>query len=125
MSSFIETVQADTPRLVVMFRRDGDKEQFQWGMVGSMPILTLVGYIVRVQAELAFRSPDVCNQEALVIAWDSELRKFSWFVHPNIPIDSLVGMLDTIKSTILGSHMARQAAAQQLILGPDGRPMKR
>jgi hypothetical protein len=125
MSKFTETVKQDTPRLVVMFRRDGDNEMFQWGMVGEMPILTLVGYIIRVQAELFFRAAEECPEPALVIAWDVAARKFDWFVHQDIPVDSLVGMLETVKTVILSTHMARQAANQQMILGPDGLPARR
>lgn len=123
--SIYTDLKQDTPRLVVMFRRDGDKEMFQWGMLGEMPILTLVGVIVRVQAELAFRAAEECPESALVIAWDKQHRSFDWFVHPDIPMDSLVGMLETIKATIVSTHMARQMAAQQVILGPDGRPVRR
>lgn len=125
MSKFSETVQDNTPRLVVMFRRDADNELFQWGVVGAMPLVTLIGYITRVQSELAFRSPEECDESAMVIAWDKDERSFSWFVHPDVPVDSLVGMLETIKATLVGTHLAKQVAAQQMILGPDGRPARR
>lgn len=119
-------IQHDTPRLVVMFKRDGENEMFQWGMVGAMPLITLIGYITRVQGELQFRNPEPCNQLALAIVWDQEDREFSWFVHPDIPVNSLIGMLETVKVTLLNSHMARQIGAQQVgLLGPDGRPLRR
>lgn len=122
---FYDIVKNETPRVVVMFRRDGDKELFQWGMVGGVPILALVGQIVRVQAELAFRKPEECPESALVIAYIAESRKFDWFVHPDIPVESLVGMLETIKVMILDSHMAKQIGAQKVqLLGPDGQPMR-
>jgi hypothetical protein len=124
MSKFTETVKQDTPRLVVMFRREGDKELFNWGIVGSIPILTLVGHIVRTQGDLHLLTFEECPEPALCIAWDDEERVFHRFLHPSIPLDSLVGMLETIKQTILATHAARQFAAQQLILGPDGRSMK-
>ena len=135
MSKFTDIVQQDTPRLVVMFRQDGDKEMFQWGVVGNIPLVSLVGYVVRVQAELAFRAAEECPELALVIAWNNKLRVsddgtyvrrgFDWFVHPDVPVDSLVGMLETIKTVLVDTHMARHIAAQQLILGPDGQPMRR
>lgn len=127
MSKFDETVRQDTPRLVVTFQRQGDKELYQWGVVGAIPVLSLIGVIVRVQAELAFRSPDECPEMALVITWDEGTHKFSWFVHQDIPVDSLVGMLETIKATIVATHVARVAASQQVVhrlLGPDGQPMR-
>ncbi len=126
MTKFSDLKQ-DTPRVVVMFKGEDDKELFQWGMIGKMPILTLIGCIVRVQEELSasFLQPEACPESSLVIAWDDEKREFSWFVHPSIPIDSLVGMLETIKMTILATLAAQQASNQQMILGPDGRPVRR
>jgi len=80
--NFAEVMTTNPPRLVVLFRRGEDgSEEFQWGVVGTVPVLTLIGAIVRVQAELAFRSPEPCEPSALVIAWDAESRKVQWFVH--------------------------------------------
>ncbi len=132
MSKFTDTVNQDTPRLVVMFNLDNGKEQFQWGMVGGIPMLTLVGCITRVQAGLVdwtdslySQVPEECDQQALVITWDSLTKKCDWFVHPDTPVDSMIGMLETIKMTILATMQARQAAAQQVgIVGPDGKPMR-
>lgn len=122
-------VTKDTPRLVVMFKQTGQQENFQWGMIGEMPILSLIGQIIRVQGELPMMEPGDplynCPERALVLAWDNDGRKFSWFVHADIPVTALVGMLETIKMTILGTHMARQVANQQVILGPDGQPARR
>lgn len=128
LTKFTDLTQ-DTPRLVVMFKQDGDEEQFQWGILGKMPILTLVGHIGRVQAELPLLEPGDprydCPESALVIAWDEVDHKFTWFVHPSIPADSLAGMLEMIKATIVATKLARQVAAQQVILGPDGQPARR
>lgn len=125
MSKFNDIVKQDTPRLVVMFRRLGpNQEQFQWGMVGQMPLLTLIGYITRVQAELAFKSPEECSELALVIVWDAEQLRFSYFIHPDIPVDSMVGMLETIKGAMVDSRLAQQAKDQQVgLYGPDGKPI--
>ena len=129
MSRFNDVVRADTPRLVVMYRRDErGQEQFQWGMVGSMPLMTLIGYIVRVQGEMCLAEPSdgrECPQPALVVAWDAPSGGFEWFVSPDMPTDATVGMLETGKVTLLGTHLARQAANQQVILGPDGNPVRR
>lgn len=141
MSKFSEIVNNDTPRLVVMFRRPApDQEQFQWGMIGKMPVITAVGYITRVQAELRLSDSDHnCDEMALVIAWhcptirncidgtETKLPpQFDYFVHPNIPVDSLVGMLETIKAALVGSSMAQQARNQQVgLLDGTGNPIKR
>lgn len=134
-------LKQDTPRLVVMYSRSPDGgDLYQWGMVppsGGIPMLTLVGTIIRVQAELPMLEPSDMRfdstQAALVIAWVNVAKsgepvkmKCDWFVCPSIPVDSLVGMLETIKAAIIGSRQARQAASQQVCLvGPDGQPMRR
>lgn len=122
---FYDKVTQDTPRLVIMFKRDGEKELFQWGFIGQIPLLTLVGALIRVQAELTFKAAQECPESALVITWNNEIKKIDWYVHPSIPVDSLVGMIETVKATILATHGAKQLAAQQLILGPDGKPVRR
>ncbi len=125
MSKFTDTVQPNTPRLVVTYTNNNGVDQFQWGVVGGIPLLSLVGGIVKVQANLGYDGNDDCPECALVMAWNSH-RKFDWFVHPDIPVDALVGMLETIKLTIVSSKMGQQAAAQQVqVLGPDGQPVRR
>lgn len=132
LHSFSEVVREDTPRLVVAFKCEDNKEMYQWGMVGSIPILDLLASIIEVQGKLV-SDPNTqyneCPQPALVITWDVEARRPRWFVHPDIPVYSLVGMLDTIRATIVNTHLARMAAAQQMhgsgILGPDGQPFRR
>jgi len=114
-----------TQRLVVKFQRTGDNESFEWGVTGSIPALTLVGYIIRIQAELAFRKPDECEELALMIVWDEQRRECSWSVHPSIPVDPLVGMLEVIKTMVLGAHMTNQVSGGVGLLGPDGRPIRR
>lgn len=132
MSNLIKfaDIEQNTPRLVVMFQRSSDAELYQWGMVGEMPILSLVGCITRVQAELPLLEPyDIrqrsCPESALAIVWDAKSREFSWFIHPDIPTDSIIGMLETIKATIIDTSKARQIANQQIVLGPDGLPARR
>ena len=126
ISKFTNNVRQDTPRLVVMFGWAGDgSESFQWGIVGKIPLLTLLGCIVRVQGELSFRSPDECDQMALVVTWNEQTRKCEWYVHPDIPVDPLVGMLETIKEAILQSLLARRAANQKVVLGADGQPYRK
>ena len=86
-------------------------------------MLTLVGFIVRVQAELAFRRPDACDKMALVIAWDTEEKVFDYVVDPRIPVDSLVGMLEAVKVTLVGSQLQQQTHQghnRSRLFGPDG-----
>ena len=83
MSNFAETVQQGTPRLVVTYRRDGDRDLFQWGMVGQLPLITLIGAATRVQGELPLLEPGDerrhCPQPALCLAWDEKERRFEAF----------------------------------------------
>jgi hypothetical protein len=134
VSSFTETVKPDTPRLVVTYHRDERaQERFQWGVVGEIPILALLGAIARAQDGLLNHVPDgECPERALVIAWNALHGECAWFVHPDVPVLPLVGMLGLVRATIEATHMARQAAAQQVpaqglsrLLGPDGAPLPR
>ena len=125
MSTYADTVHHDTPRLVVMFKQDGLQEQYQWGIVGIMPILSLIGYIGRVQQALIYGGSPDCPESALVIAYDTEIQTFDYFVHPDIPVNSLIGMLDVVKFAIIASRAGQQAAAQKVqIYGPDGSPLR-
>lgn len=110
-----------------MFRHEGENDVFQWGVIGTIPTLNLIGAISRAQSDLWHRRPAACPKPALVIAWDQEQRVFHYFVDPAIPTAGLVGMLETIKLVITTTHMSRQPEAQQAsprILGVDGQPMR-
>jgi hypothetical protein len=123
MNKLDELMQKGAPHLVIMYNNRDGKEHFQWGINGSIPVLTLLGAIIRIQAEVSFRSPEECQDRALVIVWDVENRKVEWFAHPSILGDSIIGMLETVKNVILNTHNARQASNQQVrLLGPDGKP---
>lgn len=124
MSKFTDTVNQDTPRLVVMYQMVNGKEQFKWGAVGAIPTLSLIGAIIRVQMELFTTAGEECPEPALVIAWDMATRRFEWFVHPSIPIEALVGMLEAVKITVMNGQQGSGKPAQG-ILGPDGMPMIR
>lgn len=131
MSRFTDTVKQETPRLVITYHRDETgMERFQWGVVGKIPLMSLIGALCRVQAVL----PDVagisddhhCPEPALVITWDDDFRLYDWFVHPSVPVAALVGMMEVVKITVVMSQQGRQAGNQQFsILGPDGNPMRR
>ena len=124
--TFAETVRADTPRLVVQFRRGpGGDEQFEWGVVGNIPVLTLIGGVADAQRELMDYGhlPDAGGAPALVIAWDGDTKLFDYFVHPDVPRKPLVGMLEIVKAALVMSRMG-QRASSQVVLGPNGRPMR-
>ncbi len=130
MTTFAEAMATNPPRLVILFQRGGDgAEHFQWGTEKVMPALSLIGAIIRVQAELPLLEPGDerhdCNPSALVLAWDATTRTVQWFVNKDIPIEPLVGMLEVIKASLVGSRLAQHAAAQQMrIVGPDGQPIR-
>lgn len=129
MSNFAE-VMADNPvRLVVEYQRQADgSDGFQWGIVGNVPIISLIGAISKVCHDLCVGewSPDMDGTPpALVMVYDQRSREFTYFKHPDIPVDPLVGMLDVIKAMLVDSRLAQQHAAQKVpILGPDGRRMR-
>lgn len=128
-----EDIKQDTPRLVVTFQRPApDQENFQWGIAGSVPLIVLIGKIVRVQADLPMLEPGAPEyaipESALVISWDG--KAFHYLVHPSIPVDSMIGMLEMVKMALITSQAAQQARNQQImprrqpLLGPDGQPMR-
>lgn len=124
----ITDIKQDTPRLVVEFSRDDvGKERFGWGIVGQVQLMTLTGAIARVQTQLVVGYPEVdeCEAMALIVVWDESEMVFTYFVNPHIPVDSLIGMLEMIKTTLVGTQMAQQQAGQAglPIFGADGRPL--
>lgn len=129
MSNFSDAMQGNPPRMVVQFGLQPDgSETFQWGIVGDIPILSLIGHIVRVQADLVSGAwvPE-CNAPnqppSLVVAWHADSRSLQHYLSPDIPVDPLCGMLETIKAALVMSRMGQRAAAHRTaILGPDGRP---
>ena len=127
MNNYAELMGTNPPRLVVLFRYGLDgSEQFEWGVVGAIPIVTLIGYISRVQMDLMGGGwiPE-CSESALAITWNQKNHSLQHFVHPSIPCYPLVGMLETIKAMLVDSRLAQHAAAQQIrLLGLDGQPVK-
>ena len=134
MSRFADAVKQDTPRLVVEYRSADGQETYNWGVVGKVPILPLIGAVVRVQMELhaatgTWRTPEVdddnmCPERALVVAYDTKDGAFRWFVGEDIPTDSLVGMMETIKHVLTASQLQRVTAPRGAIVGPDGQPFR-
>lgn len=122
-SSFEYHVKQDTPRLIIEYQRsEAGEDRFQWGIVGSIPVLAIIGYIVQVQHDIAseWAEPrNECPKQALVVALVGG--EFMWWVGKEIPRDALVGMLEVVKAAIVGGRLG-QAAASQRVLWPDGRP---
>lgn len=129
MSDFSELMATNPPRLVVLFHQEpGGNEQFKWGIAGTMPVANLIGAITIVQTLLVSGEwvPETDDQQALVITWDAEPRRFSFYMHPNTPTEAMAGMLEVIKAMLVASKVAQQYAANQTpILGPTGQPMRR
>lgn len=130
--AFAEAMKHNSSRLVVQcgVAPDGS-EQFMWGTVGkAIPILSVIGYIGRVQYEL--QSAEIwvpkCPIKALVIAWNDENKELSCYVDHSINVDALSGMLEVIKTTLVGSRLGQHQAAQMVatprLLGPDGQIMR-
>lgn len=118
-------IQQSTPRLVVKFRiKDSGEEEFEWGMVGAMPLVSLIGAVTMVQNDLPGTTGGDCPVQALVIVWDTEYRVFHWFASKDVPVWAMVGMLELVKTTLVGTNMARHMVAQSGLLGPDGQPMR-
>lgn len=123
-----EVLENNPPRLVILYRVIGDGEQFQWGVVGNMPLLSVIGRIAGIQSDMVCEEylPE-CDQDgvALVITYDEGSRTMQHFVNYDAPREPLIGMLETIKSMLVDSRMGQHAASQKVqILGPDGRPIR-
>ena len=132
MSDFAEVMQTDPPRMVVLWRRTEDgTDQFQWGVVGNIPLLSLVGAVIQIQSDMAnqlvenserLTHHNECPEQAFVMAYDGQ--DFAWWVSRSIPMYPLVGMLETIKAALVGSRQGQRTVAEKVILGPDGNPIR-
>lgn len=126
---FSEVIQTNPPRLVVQYQLGDDgSESFQWGIVGNIPILTMLGYLLKVQVDLLGGGwiPD-CGEHrgSLVILWDAEERELSHYVDPDVPATPLAGMLETVKAAILAGREAQKKGAEKIQLyGADGTPLR-
>ncbi len=102
-------------------------ERLDWKVIGKPPSLTTVGALTRVQFELVTYPSKLCDPVQLVMVWDGTA--YSWFVHPSIPKDVLIGMMEKVKLQILGTLMAHDATTahkappKNRIIGLDGRPI--
>lgn len=117
VSAFTEYIERhNPPRLVVRFQLDpAGNEQFEWGVVGDIPVLSLIGHVSRVQAGLCGGEwlPEADGVAALVVTYDTAARSFRTFSARDIPAGPLAGMLEVIKSLLVGSRMAQHAGANR------------
>lgn len=133
MSKYADIVKQDTPRIVIKFKFDDEgKDQYEWGNVGTIPVMAMIGAIVKTQIELVSIETDrlglynkLCPEQMLVIAWDRDNNTFHWFMHKDTPKYGILGMLDLIRATLVDSIRMRQAAQQPTILDPTGQPIIR
>lgn len=124
MDKFEDVIATNPPCLVVSLKYQDGVEVFDWGMGGAsqIPRLTALGAICRVQSEIHFKAAKECPVSALVIVYDLNTKKTDWFMNPSIPIDPLVGMLETIKYAIM--NVERPKSQLPMIFGPDGNPVR-
>jgi len=126
MSTFKLELQNSSGHLVIAYEHT--KDSYTWKIVGKMPVAHLIGYIIRVQAELAFRNPDPCDPGVCAILFNTRTNKMCWFVDSKIPVDSLVGTLELVKAALVDHQLtqiaqAAQRSAQTSLIGADGKPI--
>lgn len=125
MSKFTDTVTQETPRLVVKFKCEDGKEMFDWGVVGHIPLMSLIGAIVDVQTEITLEKwMEKCPEQALVIVWNELSHTFSYFVSDGIPVPPLVGMLEVIKTIIVATMLQQMETQRPKILAANGMPFR-
>ena len=117
--------------MVVEFSMVDGNETFKWGVVGHIPILSLIGALSGMQGYLPIGEEDDgkhpgAPENALVIVWHADINDFEVFRGAELPTYSLVGMLEIIKTSLIAAFMARaQTSMPPPIFGPDGQPMIR
>ena len=125
-----EEIKADKlPHLMVKFARGADgNENFEWGVMNNIPVLNMIGALTALQIDLA-RGEYVaeCEDEVMVlITWNLKERELNTYKHRDIPHGSLLGFLEIVKTLLVTSKLVKSSAEKNmLLLGPDGRPMRR
>lgn len=128
---YAEVMATNPPRVRVDYASAEDgSERFTWGIVGGMPGMSLIGAIAGVQSALIQVEPlafERCDDSSLVLVFLKDApagEQFVWFVHPGIPMEPLIGMLEVVKQSLVGAQMAQMAASQSRILAADGGPIR-
>lgn len=125
MNKFQQIMAKNPPHVFIKYTRGETREQdtYTYSLKGQMPTAQLVGMLIRVQAELAFRNPEPCEDGLWILTFNPNTGKMDWFVDTKIPVDALVGTIEIIKCTLVDAQVASMVEAAQkragtgLILG--------
>ncbi len=90
-------------RVVIDYRPASNA--WSWRFEGSFPIVRLAGYVVRTQIQLVHRTMPVCKEAAMLVEYDETTRKFSCQVAEGLPMDELLGTLETMKSQLIDAEL--------------------
>lgn len=135
--SLAEVMAENPPRLVITYKLKGEQQQFDWGMVGQLPMLSIIGKLVEVSSDILigremqqryYDSVQYPGQPMSLVIAQGHLNSsaFVWFMHRDIPHTELIGMIETIR---MGLIMQIQVQAQKErtspLLDPNGMPIIR
>lgn len=128
-------VAADpTPRVVILYRRNEyGTNEFDVQFLGERPmnIVSLIGALSRIAAKLACDQPrneiPSDGSVALIIRWVEERKETEWFLHKDVPVEPLIGIIEIVKQDMVAANAIMRQQSQQRggIVGPDGRPVGR
>lgn len=135
---YTELAESNTPRVTIVCHKVNDNHAYNVSISGEHQIFRLIGGICRAQQELVtYQSgaPGIgdsdptfrhCEDPLLVVFFLKD--SICWFVNPEIPIDDLLGTLETVKLQVI-QQQQQQAARMQamqtpLVLGPNGQPFR-
>ncbi len=110
---------------------NGGSGGWRWTIQNAqIPIVKLIGYLVKLQGWLIYRKADKCDAPALVIEWDAAERELSYSVNDKLPVDELIGTLELFKAQLVDGQIAQIMALQQKaqespLLAADGRPARK
>lgn len=136
MTRYTDNVKPDTPRLIVRYKVEDNKEMFEWGHIGAIPVLNLICQIIQIQNRLSYSlmwltkrtlesEQRNCPEQALIVTYNPDDKEFDWYINDKIPFGPIVGYLEMVKLAMITTPVAARAAAQHIILGTDGQPMRR
>lgn len=120
-TTFEQLLSEGNARLVIKHQKTEEgKDNFEWGIAGQMPLISLIGQLTKAQQNLCI-IPE-CPEQALAIIWDGS--DWHQFIGLEIPEVEMTGMIELVKASLIGSHAAQQSLAQSTILGPGGKPVR-
>lgn len=123
--------QQTIPHLIIKFKMVDGEEQFEWGVTKGIPMMGLLGALCRAQIALDARDRAEYDKDVQYQLGAFVLKYcYGDFVHycdPTIPINSLIGTIDTIKDIVkytIHKSAEAQKSMQRVLLGVDGKPMR-